>query len=362
MKGPINPDALIGQVRSLEIFINDCLGLDYKKGRLSGFEYVHDLLTAAVTNSYVETVGEHADSLHSAIKKVTPDRIAEGYTARVRAVGPRFGLGEKEAILAFDHTDEDYRGKLDSPFIHAWTGEDAVTGKWKFLTCAIVNPEGPKVPLLSIPTPVGYDISHQISFINQRIRPLIEDITLSLYDRAFYSKEFMDTLSHLEIPYLIFVPKDPSIRAELKDMDAGDQRARVYDYTYYKNKTKQEGQTTLAFLKQILDKRTDKHYDWVFATNSDSVKLDSIIRTYKQRWRVETGFRVQDEAKIMTRTKEVGIRYFYFAFEQALQFSWGALFKQEAPFKSFLLQLYEASKGRVEREKGKRERRTGQAR
>lgn len=360
MKGPINPDALTAQVRSLEIFVNDCLGIDYKKDRLSGFEYVQDLLTAAVTNSYVETVGVHADSLHSAIKKVTPDRIAKAYTSRVEAIGPRFDLREKEVILAFDHTDEDYRGKLDSPFIHGWTGENAVTGKWKFLTCAIINSEGPKVPLLSIPTPVGYDISHQVDFINQRIRPLIKDITLSLYDRGFYSKEFMDTLGHLEIPYLIFVPKDSRIKAELEDMNAGEQRAKVYDFTYYKHKTKQEGQTTLAFLKQIFDKRTDKNHSWVFATNSDAVELDSIIKTYKQRWRIETGFRVQDEAKIMTRTKEVGIRYFYFAFEQALQFSWGALFKEEAPFKSFLLQLYETSKSRVEREKAKRERRTGQ--
>jgi hypothetical protein len=38
---------------------------------LSGFNYNLDLLYAAVANTYIETVGSHADSLHLAVKRVT---------------------------------------------------------------------------------------------------------------------------------------------------------------------------------------------------------------------------------------------------------------------------------------------------
>ncbi|MCD4767339.1 MAG: hypothetical protein K8R34_12575, partial [Methanosarcinales archaeon] len=54
------------------------------------------------------------------------------------------------------------------------------------------------------------------------------------------------------------------------------------------------------------------------------INLDQIIASYKRRWRIETGFRVQDEACIMSKSKDVSIRYFYFAYEQVLQMLWVA--------------------------------------
>jgi len=359
VKGPINPDRLIAAIRNLEIFVNDCLGLEPKTDKLSGFEYVFDLATAAVTNSYVETVAEHADSLHRAIKAVALDRVVDAYARRVKALGPRYGVGERDVILAFDHTHEDYYGRLDSTYLHAWTGEHAVTGHWKFLTCSIVNPEGPKVPLLSLPTPIGYDVSKQVDFILDRVRGPVKGILLTLWDRGFYTWPLLKKLDEKGVPYLVFAPKNEQVKRELEAMEPGESRIKTYEFSYAKDKTTHRGTTMQAFLKQVFDARNEKHYDWAFATNTDTVELDSIIKTYKQRWRIETGFRVQDEARIKTKSKEAAIRYFYHAFEQALQFTWGAQFKQDAPFKSFLLQLYETSKARVAREKTKQARRAG---
>ena len=101
------------------------------------------------------------------------------------------------------------------------------------------------------------------------------------------------------------------------------------------------GETTLAFLKQIFDKRGNKSYDWAFATNQESIDLDYIIASYKRRWRIETGFRVQDEACIMSKSKDVSIRFFYFAYEQVLQLLWIVLYNDEVSFKAFMLELYE---------------------
>lgn len=359
MKGPINPDRLVAAARNLEIFVNDCLGMEPKTRKLSGFEYVLDLATAAVTNSYVETVADHADSLHRAIKAAPLDRIVDAYANRVAALGPKYGLGQRPVILAFDHTHEDYYGKLDSTYLHAWTGQNAVTGHWKFLTCSIVNPEGPNVPLLSLPTPIGYDVSKQVDFSLDRVREPVGDILLTLYDRGFYTFPLLKKLDEKAVPYLVFAPKNPQVKRELEAMEPGASRIQAYEFSYAKDKTTHRGTTTQAFLKQVFDARSNKHYDWAFATNTDTVELDSIIKTYKQRWGIETGFRVQDEARIKTKTKEPGIRYFYHTFEQALQFTWGAQFKQDAPFKSFLLQLYETSKTRVARETAKQARRAG---
>lgn len=289
----LSTDRLVATVRSLEVFVNDALGLHRTPGKLSGFEYVRDLLVAAATNSYVETLGDHADSLHRAILQSPMDQVVQAYLHRVHAVGARFDLAHKDVVLAFDHTDEDYYGKLSSTYLHAWTGEAAVTGKWKFLTCAIVNRDDPpKVPVLSLPTPIGYDVSKQVAFIVNALRPLVQSITLTLYDRGFYTKHLMRTLTDLHVPYLILVPKNPNVKRELDGMKDEERKTVRYEFEYYKDKHKQEGATTLALLKHIFDPRTRKSWDWSFATNLDDVDLDRLIGTYKGRWRIETGFRV----------------------------------------------------------------------
>jgi IS4 transposase len=62
---------------------------------------------------------------------------------------------------------------------------------------------------------------------------------------------------------------------------------------------------------------------------------------YKNRWRIETGFRIQDEARIMSKSIDARIRFFFFAYEQVLQLIWIVLYKEEVTFKEFLLDIYE---------------------
>ena len=60
-------------------------------------------------------------------------------------------------MLAFDYTDEDFYGEVQGFDIHGWTKKDAVTGKFKFLTCSIISDEIPeKIPLISLPIRIGH--------------------------------------------------------------------------------------------------------------------------------------------------------------------------------------------------------------
>lgn len=347
-------------MHGLENFVNDCLGLERRAGKLSGFEYVADLLEAAYAKSYVETVGEHADSLHLAITSTTADKIADAYLVRAANVGRRCELSSKEVVLAFDHTDEDYYGQLRSPYLHAWTGENAVTGKWKFLTASIINRDTPpRVPILSIPTPIGYDVSRQVRFMVERIQPLVGKIRIALFDRGFYNLDLIRTLDDVHVPYLIFAPRTAKTGREFATMKPGERKTIHHEFEVRKGNTREPGQTTLALLKQIYSPRRKTNFDWVFATSDVDVDLETVIQKYTARWRIETGFRVQDQAHVMSRSQEALVRYFHFAFEQALQFSWAALYKEEAPYTRFLQQLRQASHDRVHNADGKRARIVG---
>jgi hypothetical protein len=313
-----------------------------KGPNLSGFHYNRDLLKASVANTYLETVGNRADSIHLAVKKVPTSNIYWEYLRNVKIVGTRFKLNEQDVILAFDYTDEDFYGDPEGMWIYGYTGEKAVTGKFKFLTCAIVNSNIPqKIPLVSVPVRLGHDMAKTVCWCLAVVKPLVHSIKLILFDRGFYSKDLMLTLNNSEYPYLIFVPKNSMIKKELESMANLEKKTMQYYFEVNKEKTVFKGETTLAFLKQIFDKRSEKSFDWSFATNQAYINLDYIIPTYKGRWRIETGFRVQDEARISSKSKDAKIRYFYFAFEQVLQFLWIVLYKEEVTFKQFLLEMYE---------------------
>jgi hypothetical protein len=335
-------DRYYRSLKTLDIFVDRALSLTPKGPNLSGFHYNKELLRAAMANTYLETVGNRADSIHLAIKKIRASDIYWAYRKTVEILGTKFNLNKQDVILAFDYTDEDFYGDAQGFWIYGWTGEKAVTGKFKFLTCAIVNSDVPqKIPLISIPVHIGHNMAKDVCWCLAMVEPLVNSVKLTLYDRGFYSKELMLTLNNAECPYLIFVPKNEMVKSELEKMAENEKKTILYQFQLNKDMTILRSETTLAFLRQIFDKRSEKSFDWAFATNQPSIDLDHIIPTYKGRWRIETGFRVQDEARIKSKSKEAQIRFFYFAYEQVLQLIWAVLYKDEVSFKKFLLDMYD---------------------
>jgi len=328
----------------LKHFINNSLGLDYDSNEVTGFELLNSILCASAHNTYVETIGDKADTLYRRIKESPINMTMYSYLNYIKRISPKFKLNKKQVVLAFDYTDEDFYGDVQGFDIHGWTKKDAVTGKFKFLTCSIVADCIPqKIPLISVPIKLGHYKSSVISYCLSLIRPLIGNIQLILFDRGFYDKDLMYEMTKLNYPYLIFVPKHKDKKEILYPMKIEQQIAIYNDFTVNKDKSKYAGENILIFLKQIYDPRNEKNYDWVFATNVEEVLLNNIIITYKKRWRIETQFRVQDEARIKCKSKEMKIRYFFFMFEQMLQTIWICFFKEESTFKEFLVEMCNVS-------------------
>ena len=108
----LDPARYFRTLKTLDTFLNRSLELKPKSKFLSGFHYNKDLLKASVANTYVETVGNRADSLHLAIKKIPASNIYWEYLETVKILGTKYGLQEKGAVLAFDYTDEEFYSNL----------------------------------------------------------------------------------------------------------------------------------------------------------------------------------------------------------------------------------------------------------
>ena len=348
----INVSRLLTSLSALERFTNESLGFSHHSPNLNGFHYNRELLRAAVANTYVETLGNRSDSLYLAIEKSSPSSMKNSLFSRISAISRQSGIKEKRCIIAFDYTTEDFYGEVNDKWIHGWTGENGVTGKYSYLTCSIVNREM-RLPIISIPSPAGNIMPLEVLSLLNTIRTVVPNIDLVLFDRGFYSKDLMVRLSSLPIPYIIFVPKREMEKRELESMQFGEKKIVIYEFSFYSDNKKIKGDTKLAFLRKIFDRRTREYLDWVFATNLEQVDLDSIISRYKIRWRIETMFRVQDECRIKTKSKMIEVRYFLFAYEQLIEAIWYLFYNEEVSFKRFLIELSDACTTMVNNEERK---------
>ena len=342
----MNEKTLCVNLEFLMKFIDDSLGIDREKNNLNGFDFVVPLVESSAYNSYLENVSNKTDTIYLKTKESLISMMQNAYLNYIKGISNKFKLNEKEVILAFDYTEEDFYGDVQGFDIHGWTGKDAVTGHFKFITCSIISDDIPeKIPLISVPIMIGHYKSSVILHCLSLIKDYIGKINLIVFDRGFYDKDLMYELTKLNYPYLIFVPKHKDKKEILYPMKIEEQVAIYNDFTVNKNKSKYLGENILIFLKQIYDPRSEKNYDWVFATNVEEVLLENLVITYKKRWRIETQFRVQDEAKIKCKSKDMKIRYFLFMFEQMLQTIWICFYKDEVSFKEFLIEMARVSKG-----------------
>ncbi len=248
----------------------------------------------------METVGNRSDSIYLAIENSSLSSIKNSLFSRISAISKPSSIEKERCILAFDYTEEDFYGKVKDRWIHGWTGEKGVTGKYSYLTSSIVNRDV-RLPIMSIPSLAMTVMSSEVLFLLGTVMKVFPNIDLILFDRGFYSKELIMKLNNLSVPYIIFVPKRKMEKKELESMSIGEKRVIVHQFSIYSDHKKINGDTKLAFLRRILDRKRSEYYDWVFATNMEEVNLDAIIPEYKMRWRIETMFRVQDECKIKTK-------------------------------------------------------------
>ena len=145
--------------------------------------------------------------------------------------------------------------------------------------------------------------------------------------------------SFKDINYLIFVPKKKLYQSMLASAD----KSIVIEYAihYTKAKSGYDAETMLALIKDVLD------YDWVFASTIFFRKAEKYVYLYKQRWNIETMFRVHDEARIKTKSKNPVIRLFYFIVGMFLLFIWNLFQKTSYSFKRFVIILCEMMRENV---------------
>ena len=287
-------------------------------------------MSASSHETYVETVGRAADTLHKSLDEWTVEAIQEEYARLCERQVRRMHLGTCDVII--DVTNEDFYGKVEDLWLHPWTRERGVEAHFKFLVLS-VKYRNRKYPLAVRMLPIGAYIAEEIGKLLASCQRAGLHIRMVLMDRGFYTADVLRELQEHDLFYLVFAPQ----HTLFKNMLASATRSvRIeHELVLNKNKTKTKIPTTISLVKDV------KH-DWVFATNHD-LPGRALVKRYRVRWNIETDFRVQDEARIKSKSKRPEVRLFYFLVAALLLFVWNATQKFKLSFKKFIILLAKAS-------------------
>ena len=310
--------------------------------RVATSKIIAALAEAARTISYVETVSNKADTLHRHIKKTNETVLKRMFEFNTRKAIRRMGLGK--VVLAVDPTHELYYGEHGKLNVRQIQHEKGADEAFTYAVLSIVEPR--PLPLMAIPYKQGDDLTAIIKELLEYAQTLHLTIECILFDRGFYIGELIQYLLGKRLKYLIFVPENSAMKRYITQTD----KLAYFMHTIEWNKyfTKWKVQTKIVVIWDIIQRKGKVHeYYWCFATNLRYTL--PLIRIYKQRWQIETDFRVHDEARIKSKSNESLIRYFYFLTSLMLMANWevNRLIHPEICFKKYLKEIEMKFSGEV---------------
>ena len=296
--------------------------------RVATSKIISALIEAGRTISYVETVSDKADTLHRHLKNIKELDLKRAFEFNTRKAIGRIGLGR--VILAIDTTQELYYGENGKLNVRQVKHEKGTTEAFTYVVLSVVEPK--PLPLMALPYKQGDDLTSLVKELLGYARKLPFVIELILFDRGFYIWDLISYLSSERLKYIIFVPQNKAMKKYIAQTKLIASYEHIRKYNKYKSNF--VGRTKIVVIKDPI--KNEKDYYWCFATNlKQSIHL---IYKYKQRWQIETDFRVQDEARIKTKSNYTIIRYFYFLTSLVLLANWevNRLSHPEVSFKRYL--------------------------
>lgn len=298
---------------------------------LSSISY--QLVKVAKSNSYVETLGENSDSIHLWIKNSYEEDFQAAFEKQVRKALKQMGVSY--ARLAFDITHEPFYGKTRSLYIFDTPPDKKYDGEFRYITVCLIT-RNKQIPLMALPLIHGSQTRLLLDLLKY-CKTLFKKIRLALFDRGFYIAELIDYLEASKIKYIILVPeKKGKIKEYLRETkELGKYKHQM---KYSKDKSCWKPKTTIVICKQIGKDNNGNLLDWIFASNINFRTRAEYVYYYKRRWQIETNYRVEDEARIKSKSTNYMIRYFYFLVSLLLHTFWivNKNLYYYAPFKKYL--------------------------
>ena len=268
----------------------------------------------------------HGDTHLRAVKQFQPAQLIDGFdmaTQRLLSVIESEASFRRPVTAAIDITTIPYYGDVEEMPMVSGT-KDGEGRAFKFATLSII---GQNIPLVLAVEPIressAWDDNppNQIHRVVRRlVRRAKEHVSIEtiLCDREFDSMRVFQTLSNLDVNYLIPKRITSSEREAIKRMDEDNQEVAVESASVHA----ETGSHPLRFLYVP---STSGDGTTVFATNLrvGPDDAETFCRRYSRRWQIENEYKsIKGDFLAKTSSKDYRVRLFYFVFAVLLYNIW----------------------------------------
>lgn len=270
--------------------------------------------------------GPHGDTHLRTVKQFDPEDLINGFqqtTDRLLSVIQSESSFRRPVTVAIDITTTRYFGNVEGMSMVSGT-KDGEGRAFKFVTLSIV---GWNIPLILAVEPVRESSSWDQNPPNQihhTVRRLLlratehVPIEMALCDREFDSKAVYQTLSNLDVNYLIPKRTHSTEREIIETMDEDGQEVATESATVHAD----HGSHAMQFLYVPSTKGDGSA---VFVTNLPvgPEEAATFCRRYSRRWRIENEYKsIKNDFLAKTSSKDYQVRLFYFVFAVLLHNIW----------------------------------------
>ena len=320
-------------------------------GKKKASIYIQPLIDAACNKGYVESYSNKADSLHLDIKKkLYEEDLQTSFLKLMGSLAPHFRKGKVRLAVDFQeqgfYEERGFYGKTHSfHMIGTAYKKKPYKKAFKFITISLLtgNKEE-RIPLYALPWHLGQDLTETIARLIDAVKPWLGKIEVVQFDRGFHSKELVHYLTERKIPYLMHIRKAGNYLKSLVETTKSFYRG-TYHMKFTANKTTYRTSSCLYVCKDV------KKKDWLFLSSIWFTGKYQLISLYRNRWQIETNYAVHNAARIMSRSTDYMVRYFYYLVDVLLQVLW-RISASMMPFKTFLFTLVVGIQKMMERKRG----------
>jgi hypothetical protein len=273
-----------------------------------------------------EEYGPHGDTHLRAVKQFNPEGLINGFNESIDhllSVIASEASFRRPVTAAIDITTIPYYGDVERmPMVSGTKDRDGRA--FKFATLSII---GRNIPLVLAVEPVRESSEwddNPSNQIHRTVRRLVRrakkhvPIETVLCDREFDSIQVFQTLSNLDVNYLIPKRVSSSEREVFDQMDKDDQDVAVESASVHVESGSHP-------MRLLYVPSTSGEETTVFATNLrvGPEEAESFCQRYSRRWQIESEYKsIKGDFLAKTSSKDYRVRLFYFVFAVLLYNIW----------------------------------------
>jgi hypothetical protein len=291
-------------------------------------------LHMAAMNSYAEGTANSlrregddvptGETLLDYVKTMTCDEVLANAEAQIGYCVEELRskqLRLRDVAVAFDWHDQPYYGKV----VPGMVGTQPKRGTcyaFSFLTASIITP-GRRLVLCVVPLTSREGLPALVLTLMERIRRCVKSVGYVAFDNGFQNSELIEELQRRRISFILPLRDTVKLKRRRRWM----RYARRFNYT------------TQGVTVDVVEAQDAKGRRYFLATNI-AASPKRILRLYKRRWGIETGYRKIREFLPKTTSRSWIVRIFHFIFACLVYNAWVVLnAKAQQPITTIALKL-----------------------